>query len=181
MSKQATGETLPLDIRAIARCGYLIPAGAAFSWKWTTGATIRCRSNDREVVLTYNWNKEPVNQCAAIEWTRCNYGGRRAWWNCPNCRRRVAVLYCASKYFACRHCYQLCYFSQQERESDRLLRRAWKIRQRLGQVGGGHLQRMVDKPKGMHWHTYFNLMRECNDCEYESLFMAARACGIRIP
>jgi hypothetical protein len=178
MSKTATGETLQLDIRNFARRGYLMPDGhAAFKWQWSNGANIDCHLSDHEALLDYNWRDEPVSQRVAIEWTPCNYGGRRAWWNCPSCHGRVAILYSAGKYFACRHCYQLCYFSQQERKADRLLRRAWKIRRRLGQVEGGHMERVPDKPKGMHYLTYYKLMNDCYDYETENFAITMAAFG----
>ncbi len=54
--------------------------------------------------------------------TPCNYGGVRYWFICPlsknsvYCSRRVAKLYKApgTRYFACRHCYNLSYESRNE-------------------------------------------------------------------
>ncbi|MFH2035897.1 MAG: hypothetical protein ABIJ45_05785 [Candidatus Zixiibacteriota bacterium] len=50
------------------------------------------------------------------ESTRCNYGGKRYWFLCPNCGRKCRILYLPPKsnYFACRKCYNLTYRSQQE-------------------------------------------------------------------
>ena len=48
------------------------------------------------------------------------------------CRRRVGKLYGAGRYFLCRHCYRLAHASQHEDEWGRALRRANKIRRRLG-------------------------------------------------
>jgi hypothetical protein len=83
----------------------------------------------------------------------------------------VALIYGAGKYFACRHCYRLCYQSQLEQQPDRWLRAAWEIRRKLGQRGGGHFDRVPDKPKGMHWETYSRLHLRCD--ELERLDMAA--------
>ena len=50
--------------------------------------------------------------------TPCYYGGKRYWFICPwyasgiYCGRRVAVIYKAGDYFACRHCYNLTYNSR---------------------------------------------------------------------
>ncbi|MFC1715622.1 hypothetical protein ACFL6S_18275 [Candidatus Poribacteria bacterium] len=54
--------------------------------------------------------------------TPCNFGGVRYWFICPlvvsgkPCNRRVANLYLppGSKYFGCRHCYNLTYRCQKE-------------------------------------------------------------------
>ena len=47
----------------------------------------------------------------AMTSTRPFYGGRRWWFHCPNCSRRVAALY-LGRVPACRKCFALCYRSQ---------------------------------------------------------------------
>lgn len=44
----------------------------------------------------------------------CHYGGRRWFFKCPRCNRRVGVLYMGGGGFACRHCYNLTYSSCNE-------------------------------------------------------------------
>ena len=48
--------------------------------------------------------------------TPCHYGGVRYWLLCPEwgCRRRVGTLYFAGERFACRHCFNLTYKSQNQ-------------------------------------------------------------------
>lgn len=52
--------------------------------------------------------------------TPCRYGGERYWFTCPMsrngqyCGRRVGVLYKNGDFFACRHCYNLTYSSQNQ-------------------------------------------------------------------
>ena len=46
--------------------------------------------------------------------TPCNYGGRRYWFECLFCKRRVGVLYLRAHLFACRHCQFLTYESKLE-------------------------------------------------------------------
>jgi len=97
---------------------------------------------------------QPFKYPVSIEWTCCNYGGKRACFRCPGrgCGRRVAILY-GRGIFACRHCHGLNYESQHEQPYDRALRRAQTIRERLG--GSGSLAEPFPlKPKGMHWRTY---------------------------
>ena len=50
-------------------------------------------------------------QAVRIVSTRCNYGGLRAWFVCPQCGRRVGVLYRKPllTHFLCRHCQNLSY------------------------------------------------------------------------
>jgi hypothetical protein len=71
------------------------------------------------ITLTYRHKRygqewEDVRQDVPLDWTPCHFGGERPWFICGNCGRRVAVIYGAGKYFACRHCYDLTYRSCQE-------------------------------------------------------------------
>ena len=69
-------------------------------------------------LLASEW--KPVEQRVPITWTECHFGGgRRPWFTCSThvngryCGRRVAMLYLAGEFFACRKCYGLAYASQQ--------------------------------------------------------------------
>jgi hypothetical protein len=189
-SKSTTDESLPLDVRKLHRHGCL-RHGTYSSWRWWSGpdtpearacgASIGClvraaggaaaggeADSDLTATLLYAHRGEPVRWSVKVLWTPCNYGGRRPWWQCPSCARRVAVLYAAGRYFACRHCYGLCHASQKENAGDRALRAAWKIRRRLGQEEGGHMEPPPDKPKGMHWETYSRLVTRCLGYEHDS-------------
>lgn len=130
-----------LDVRRLQRDKLLMP-GCRFSWQWTRDgeqiASINIVTESDRVILDYRhrrggdeWKSEryPVR----LEWTLCTYGGQRAWFICPaaHCGRRVAILY-SGAIFACRRCYRLAYPSQREGESDRMARRAEKIRAQLG-------------------------------------------------
>lgn len=57
--------------------------------------------------------------------TPCHFGGRRWWFVCMDCDRRVGLLYLANgEYFLCRHCHDLTYISQKESHSfDRMFLR----------------------------------------------------------
>lgn len=48
--------------------------------------------------------------------TPCYYGGKRYWMLCPSwgCRRRVGTLYFVGGRFACRHCFNLTYSTQNQ-------------------------------------------------------------------
>lgn len=91
-----------------------------------------------------------------IERTACNMGGSRAWFLCPACNRRCAVLYPVK----CRLCLRLHYASEHEGKLDRLLRKAIKHRTKHGQSKGGVAVPFPSKPKRMRWHTYFEAKRK---------------------
>ena len=63
--------------------------------------------------------------------------------------------------FACRQCQRLAYASQREAPDDRACRRADKLRDRLGWEAG-IFNGEGNKPKGMHWLTFWR-MRTSHD------------------
>ncbi|MDR5748025.1 hypothetical protein QCE73_33070 [Caballeronia sp. LZ029] len=82
------------------------------------------------MTVTYAINGEPVEQRIALLETACTYGGTRAWFECPHCRRRAALLY-LSRQVACRQCFSLAYPSQSEDAFGRMRRKQLKIEVRL--------------------------------------------------
>jgi hypothetical protein len=94
--------------------------------------------------------------------TPCQLGGSRPYFVCPGvvngvaCGHRVAKLFGAGRYFLCRHCHGLAYASQGEGALDRTLRRANKVRQRLGGEPG-MAAHFPGRPKGMWQRTYDRL------------------------
>jgi len=183
-AKTTTESQHRIDIRWLKKQGYLWP-GAAGILSWTcrneqTGA-IRFHMELSNLVLNYrrrshNEEWEDVEQVISFDRTPCNYGGKRTWFLCPHCNRRVALLYGAGKYFLCRHCYNLTYASQQTQRYERLMEKARAIRKRLG--GGDDLwEPFPDKPKGMHWKTYYRLQKEAEHASRFSLVLAERQFG----
>ncbi len=167
-AKSTTVSLLSLDVRQLHRRGLLAPF-QSYGWEWTRDGErvgwIQIETQPDQLILTYRhrrlgeaWHDEscPV----VLDWTRCHFGNTRPWFLCPRdgCARRVAILY-GSRWFFCRGCHQLAYPSQRENVEYRTLRRAEKIRDRLGWFPGilnGH----GDKPKGMHWKTFMRLSEE---------------------
>ena len=165
--KATTADSLPLDIRCLQRAGVLTP-GRAFSWQWTVNdrvrASIQVRAESWQVELAYSYTREGqpaelVRQAVLLETTPCTLGGRRPWFCCPTCTRRVAVIYGVGRLFACRRCKGLTYASQTEDDGDRAARRANLIRKRLGWPAG-IFNPVGGKPAGMHWSTFRKLTVE---------------------
>jgi hypothetical protein len=138
-------------------------------------ASINLRTDHDRLHLTYRmrigggeW--EDVNETVRIVRVPCRFGGARPYFVCPGvvngtvCGRRVAKLHGPGRYFLCRHCYRLAHASQSESAWDRTLRRANKIRQRLG-GNPGTASPFPPKPKGMWRRTYERLREQALDAE----------------
>lgn len=168
--KSLTDDYRSVDVRRWAREGLLRP-GRRATWQWTCNGevedSIRMRAEEGQVVLTYRHRSRgdewrDTEYPVRIVRTSCNAGGSRPWFVCPvaRCRRRVAILY-GGAIFACRHCHQLAYPSTREEGADRAVRRADRIRERLGWQPGV-LNGRGGKPKWMRWATYMRLCDEHN-------------------
>jgi hypothetical protein len=175
--KNTTGSFRKLDVRLMQRKGALRP-GTFSTWHWSRGdqpcGSISTRAEFGSVVLSYShqrWNDEEWTRKeypVRIDWTPCHFGGERAWFRCPasGCGRRVAILW-SGEIFACRHCHNLAYESQNETAHSRALGKAQAIREKLGGEPG--LQHdFPPKPKGMHWRTYWRLKRKADEAEDRS-------------
>lgn len=167
--KRTTESQHRIDIRWLKKQGYL-RSGLVGSLSWSSRdeqtGVINFRMEEGRMVLsfrhrTYGEDWQPVEQVILLDWTSCNYGGKRPWFLCPHCHKRVAVLYGAGKYFLCRHCYDLAYASQHEGKADRLMRKARRIRRRLG-ASNNLLEPILFKPKYMHQKTFDRLRQEAD-------------------
>jgi len=152
-----------LDVRKMKREGCLEP-GASGRWGWSrdgeTVASVCYQALPGALRLVYNVTEqgkgpESLDYRVGLEWTPCYYGGARAWFLCPTCGRRVAILN-GGKVFACRHCQRLAHDCQRERPDDLAARQADKLRDRLGWIPGA-LNGGGPKPKWMRWRTFRRL------------------------
>ena len=185
-------ERIAVDVRDWQRRGLLHPGGH-FSWSWSVDGevkdSIQVRVGEDRVTLVYrqrrpgeDWRnvEEPVTFAS----TACHFGGCRIWFVCPRCHRRAAKLYSSTPYFLCRKCCGLLYASQNESDHDRALRRARKLRRRLG-AGAGIGDPIWDKPRGMHWRTFERLKEQAEQADHmaDVYFMATtfRLIGHRLP
>ncbi len=170
-AKRTTNSYAELDIRYLARKKMISPDQSGFrsytlNWYLNGEETdaISIRTTKDNVLLNYAHinhsagTKEEMKYPVPVEWTACNFGGKRPWFLCPHCGQRVAILYSAKR-FLCRHCLDLAYPCQREQAYDRASRRADKIRKKL-KWERGILDGHESKAKGMHEKTYRRLVAE---------------------
>jgi hypothetical protein len=98
-------------------------------------------------------------------------GGKRPWFICSvkkngvSCRRRVGVLYLPpdATLFACRHCYELAYKSQQEwiNPKIRAVIKSWKLIEELDRMlaSGAVTPRKFSQKISKHSKLYKNLRK----------------------
>jgi hypothetical protein len=184
--KTTTGDMRRLDVRRLARDGYL-KEGMSYGWQWTRSgevvASINVTVETDRVWFTYRQREcgdewQDMRYPVRLDRTPCHLGGERFWWRCPaaGCGRRVAVLF-GGKVFACRHCHRLAYTCQRETDDDRAARRADTLRERLGWEPG-ILNGEGSKPKGMHWRTFTRLVAEHDELVQYSLAGAMARLGL---
>jgi hypothetical protein len=159
-----------LDINQLSEKGCLRP-GWSSTCQWIVGndvASINLCAEAERLHLLYKvrvgdgeW--EDMDETIPLVHTRCRFGGSRAYFICPgpqdgtDCGRRTAKLHLSSRYFLCRQCNQLPYASQYEQPWQRALRRANKLKQRLG-IDVGIAGPVPEKPRGMWVRTYACLL-----------------------
>jgi len=167
-----------IDVNRLHKTGCL-RSGWAGGWQWTRDgekvASINLRAENDWLHLSYRmrigggeW--EDVAEAVRIVRLPCRFGGARPYFICPGvvngaaCGRRVAKLHGPGRYFLCRHCYRLTHASQSEGAWDRTLRRADKIRRRLGGEPGMAAP-FPERPKGMWRRTYEQLREQAFEAE----------------
>lgn len=183
--KDTTNDYYHWNIRNLVKGGFLqegIRRSGTTTWSTirmgitqlgsSVSFTVNPLDNDNKYVQVQYSNsktKEFFDYKISFTTTYPNYGGKRWWWICPitKCGRRVGVLYLTNKYFACRHCLNLSYESQNESPPFRFLTKAQNIHQKLG--GNGCVDEWTPKPKGMHQKTYDRLVRKMRGCFNRSL------------
>jgi hypothetical protein len=160
--------------------GFLRP-GLSSVYHWTHGnsgnvvASIELHAEAEGLHLSYcvhigggRW--KDVAEVIPIARVPCRFGGTRPYFICKGfragkeCQRRVAKLYLSNRYFLCRHCSQLTYTSQWEQPWERALRRANKLRQRLG-IDNLMAGAPPEMPKGISVRVYARLLEEALQAE----------------
>lgn len=166
-AKQTTERVPHIDIRQLSKQGYLKPDTDG-NFKWSIGDELICsilyRIYKDRITLDYK-HRPTGNEWAHVEQninfdrSSCNYGGTRPWFLCPDCGKRIAIVYYYKGRFSCRHCHQLTYGSQQETLQYRMQRKARKIRERLG-ASDNLFEPIWYKPKNMHQATFETLCKK---------------------
>ena len=169
-----TGQALPLDVNALNKIGALIP-GTISKSTWSHGdepsGDIHVHANEDGINLIYkkrpnggDW--QDVNEHVSIVWEPCRYGGQRPFFLCPQCGKRILKLFGLNRFF-CRPCNSLTYSSQRERWSDRAMRKANKMRTKLG-GSPGMANDIAPKPLHLHFKTYKRIINEIHEAETEA-------------
>lgn len=187
-ANETTGDYRAIDVRRWQRDKLLVP-NQSFGWSWSqegqSVASIQVHAERDRIFLVYRHRKhggdwKDENYSVMLQWTLCNFGGKRPWFLCPvkSCVRRVAILY-GGEILACRRCYQLAYPSQREPDYERSAMRAEKIRDRLGWEPG-FLNGEGLRPKGMHGRTFERLKAEHDTLVSQSVAKMESRFGINL-
>ena len=172
---QTTDSVPHIDIRKCKRRPDLLPEdwifapiggralGASAFYRWNTD------SGPMEIMVEYPGSSS--KRKIVLDFTPCRFGGRRPWFTCPgsDCGRRAAILYFHPHGLLCRKCADLSYESQYEDGLSRQLRRANKLRRRLG-GRPGWANPIPEKPRYMHWTSYDRIYREISDMEVDAVY-----------
>ena len=156
-----------LSIPALRKAGAFRP-GAHTVWSWSRGeepfASIRVIGLGDAVRLSYGVSTEGgpqqrIDEQISLRRRPCRFGGARSLFLCPRCGRAVLNLHLRGGRFTCRRCARLTYASRRERERDRNLRAANKLRRRLGGEEGA-LNGLPERPQRMWRRTYARIAAE---------------------
>lgn len=166
MTRATCEQARRIDVRVLERHGAL--RHGAFSTSASSGASVRLWAAADHLVVCASPREGLAGQRIRYTWTDQRLGGRRRWFECPDCSSRCAVIFETGGRFTCRSCSGLSYQSQREAPHWRLLEQAQKIREQLG--GSRNLTLPFPaKPKGMHIATYDRLRQRAEIKEHIGL------------
>lgn len=172
-SKAVTSSCLSIDVADLKKAGAL-ESGCQFTLQFGHQyGEMYGETEDAQVWFIYailrGDDYHDCVDCVPLSFTPMRFGGDRPWFMCPyeHCDKRVKKLYIAGR-LGCRHCLSLTHQSKNESRSDRLLRKADKIRTKLGWKLG-ILNPIEAKPKGMSERCYVRFLLEYNRLQCEAL------------
>lgn len=142
-------------------------------WTWTSEDgeenSILVSGGQHAVQLRYRFRSnggdwQDVSETVPLDRSPRHFGGDQAYFRCPECRSRRRYLIGAGRRFLCRACHGLVHGSSRESRQDRVFRKSWKLKQRIGAdlALGGH---RGTRPKGMHRSTHARLLAEIDALE----------------
>tara|TARA_R110000744_G_scaffold340247_5_gene445478 strand:- start:76 stop:699 length:624 start_codon:yes stop_codon:yes gene_type:complete len=145
-TRSYTDDYLDLDIRTLNQHGWLNKTTPqTLTWKTNQQVTgsvqflVRTRVqfplDNPTIRLKYKSRSnggewEELNYSIELETTKCNFGGLRYWFKCPECSKRTCVLY-GGTIFKCRSCHGLVHKSRNESALDQATRRLDKEKGKL--------------------------------------------------
>jgi len=164
-SRLCTGDATPIRVPKSE-----VPKCCLWYCGSESGRAIAIRLDlDRARVVFWHDDRKH-DQVVRLVYSRTNFGGRRAWFACPICRRRIGVLWFyiwGGWDWRCRHCLNLTYYSQRLSPEWRVRYRVEKIRRRLGATGDVWSGEIA-KPKWMRWSTFERLLQR-HDMHFERM------------
>ena len=175
-SKTTVEECLELDINYLNREGLLKP-GRRSSITWSRNGkeigsiTVEVYQNYVELKYTVD-QEEKFDYRVQLDRVEMNLGGYKPYFRCRSCGSRREKLYLSSKsdYFLCRECLDLTYKSCQQ-SGDRAATIRRKLRKLYKQLDsewkGVAYSRIPDKPKNMHYETYWEIKKKIISYERE--------------
>jgi hypothetical protein len=140
------------------------------NWKRPTGS-IQIVGGTDFVTLIYSvrsGNAEPwrhIEDQVAFARVPKSFGGVQIYLLCPTCGRRAMELALGQERFRCRTCLHLVHGSSQQSPTDRAMRRANKLKRRLGAEPG--LDSYYWRPKHMRHRTFERLDARIQAAEAE--------------
>jgi hypothetical protein len=107
---------------------------------------------------------EPVRSTVHLERRPCRFGGTRAFFVCPTCKRRTLRLAVLPQGLRCGTCGRITWASRRETETRRLIRKANKIALRMGM---NYFADQPKRPPHMRPETYARLLSELQPIKAE--------------
>ena len=137
--KTTVEDMLKLDVNYLNRQGLLRTGSVATltwsQWDEQIGSIQVCGSGSW-ITLKYRYaDQEDVSQMVGLTHSPCHFGGKRPWFECPNCGRRAGNLLGGGRRFACRKCFDVVYHTQQCGKMERLMHRMHKLERHLERQG----------------------------------------------
>lgn len=112
-----------------------------------------------------NWPTDKWPQLIRTEWTRCNFGGRRPWFICTFCEKRVGKLYEILGGIACRTCANLAYASQAMGKTRRRKVAAERMRQLMCDEGRPAVDPLPERRYGRHRNKHARQCQKLTELE----------------